>query len=90
MEHFITVIGNLEDQIFQKRAKLLQRQKTRVAADMVNSKRGREAMMTQAGPANQARPGGQWTASAPSRDYISSLQPAQGQAEPGALIFFWS
>ena len=83
VEHFITVIGQLEDTIFQKRAKMNLRNKTRVAAERANSKRGHQQMAAQGGPANQNRAGGTWTANAPSRDYISGLQPTPGQAEPG-------
>ncbi len=83
VERFITVIGALEDTIFQKRAKANQRNKTRATAEKANSKRGHQQIANHSGPANQHRPGSAWTANAPSRDYIGTLQPAPGQATPG-------
>ena len=39
VEHFIKVIGAYEDQIFQKRARLLQRQKQRRDREQANQPR---------------------------------------------------
>ncbi len=39
VEHFIKVVGAYEDQIFQKRARLLQRQKQRRDREQANNPR---------------------------------------------------
>lgn len=67
MEHFISVIGAFEDQIFQKRARLLERQKQRRERDKAHQGQGRP------GGAGQAAT--KWKAQQPSAAFNTALQP---------------
>lgn len=77
MEHFISVVGAFEDQIFQKRARLLQRQKQRRERDKANSGQPRQA--------GQGQAGSKWKAAVPNAAFTASLQPV-GQQQSGSLL----
>ena len=74
VEHFISVIGAFEDQIFQKRARLLQRQKQRRERDKANKGQQRQA--------GQGQAGSKWKAAVPNASFTASLQPV-GQHQSG-------
>ena len=74
VEHFISVIGAFEDQIFQKRARLLQRQKQRRERD-----KGYKNQPHQSG---QGQAGSKWKAAVPNASFTASLQPV-GQHQSG-------
>ncbi|KAL3152052.1 hypothetical protein ABBQ32_001163 [Trebouxia sp. C0010 RCD-2024] len=67
VEHFISVVGAFEDQIFQKRARLLQRQKQRRERDKANKPH-------QQGQ-GQGHAGSKWKAAVPNASFTASLQP---------------
>lgn len=67
VEHFISVVGAFEDQIFQKRARLLQRQKQRRERDKANKPH-------QQGQ-GQGQAGSKWKAAVPNASFTASLQP---------------
>ena len=75
VEHFIGVIGAFEDQIFQKRARLLQRQKQRRERDKANSNRPQQ-------PAGQGQAGSKWKAAVPNASFTALLQ-SVGQNQSG-------
>lgn len=77
VEHFIGVIGAFEDQIFQKRARLLQRQKQRRERDKANSSRQHTP--------GQGQAGGKWKAAVPNASFTASLQPV-GRHQSGKLL----
>lgn len=74
VEHFIGVIGAFEDQIFQKRARLLDRQKQRRERDKAHQGRGQGA--------GQAAT--KWKSQQPSAAFNAALQPVAPQ-QPGML-----
>lgn len=74
VEHFISVVGAFEDQIFQKRARLLQRQKQRRERDKANSNRSHGS--------GQGQAGSKWKAAVPNASFTASLQPV-GQHQSG-------
>lgn len=74
VEHFISVIGAFEDQIFQKRARLLQRQKQRRERDKANKGHHRQG--------GQGQAGSKWKAAVPNASFTASLQPV-GQHQSG-------
>ncbi len=74
VEHFISVIGAFEDQIFQKRARLLQRQKQRRERDKANSNRPQQP--------GQGQAGSKWKAAVPNASFTASLQ-SVGQNQSG-------
>ena len=67
VEHFIGVIGAFEDQIFQKRARLLQRQKQRRERDKANKGHRHQP--------GQGQAGSKWKAAVPNASFTASLQP---------------
>lgn len=67
VEHFISVIGAFEDQIFQKRARLLQRQKQRRERDKANKGHRHQP--------GQGQAGSKWKAAVPNASFTASLQP---------------
>ena len=78
VEHFISVIGAFEDQIFQKRARLLQRQKQRRERDKANSNRPQQP--------GQGQAGSKWKAAVPNASFTASLQSVgQNQSGNGSL-----
>ncbi len=78
VEHFISVIGAFEDQIFQKRARLLQRQKQRRERDKANSNRPQQP--------GQGQAGNKWKAAVPNASFTASLQSVgQNQSGNGSL-----
>ncbi|KAK9829481.1 hypothetical protein WJX72_006121 [[Myrmecia] bisecta] len=72
VEYFITVVGRFEDQIFQKRGRMLQVQKRRRERER-QSKVG-----AQAGRAGQ-QTGSTWRAAVPNAAFTAALQPAHKQ-----------
>lgn len=74
VEHFISVVGAFEDQIFQKRARLLQRQKQRRERDKANSNRPQQP--------GQGQAGSKWKAAVPNAFFTASLQ-SVGQKQSG-------
>ena len=75
VEHFIGVIGAFEDQIFQKRARLLDRQKQRRERDKAHQGQGRGQGAGQAAT--------KWKSQQPSAAFNAALQPVAPQ-QPGA------
>ena len=67
VEHFISVIGAFEDQIFQKRGRLLQRQKQRRERDKANKGHRHQP--------GQGQAGSKWKAAVPNASFTASLQP---------------
>lgn len=75
VERFISMVGVLEDQIFQKRMRLLRRDKQRRERDRMMAQR--EPSGGSRGPNNglsaPQRGPGKWSAAAPSAAYMASL-----------------
>ena len=78
VEHFISVIGAFEDQIFQKRARLLQRQKQRRERDKANKHGAHQP--------GQGQAGSKWKAAVPNASFTASLQPV-GHHQSGTFPF---
>lgn len=76
VEHFIGVIGAFEDQIFQKRARLLERQKQRRERDKAGQGQGRFQGAGQAAT--------KWKSQQPSAAFSAALQPVAPH-QPGTL-----
>ena len=76
VEHFIGVIGAFEDQIFQKRARLLERQKQRRERDKAGQGQGRFQGAGQAAT--------KWKSQQPSAAFNAALQPVAPH-QPGTL-----
>lgn len=65
VERFVAAVGAYEDRIFQKRSRLLKRDKGRRERDKANGRT----------PPQKGRARGKWGSNAPSAEYTASLQP---------------
>ncbi|CAL8463003.1 g2537 [Coccomyxa elongata] len=80
VEQFIRVVGEKEDAIFQRRMRMLQRDKHRRERDRAMGGRLQPGGGRGHG---RGRGPGKWTAAPPSAEFLASLQPAKGPGSAG-------